>query len=527
MRASCDRPVMVRQTRLATVSALALLVAGAAHSAEPLSSSAAPWPSFGSARVEGTFADDRHTSVLVNAAAGTETVILNAKPTAPLESVDVVAAAAESAAGAADAGTAQAEPAEAATAQMAAQPKSPAEVAAPIQNAHASEVEIDNGSAGVSKPDAAPVDASRAAPAPAAAEAAAAARASAQAPLTKAAAPVPVAPINSPRSTAAEAAPITPAPVTPAPITPASAQTEAGLPRAAPAAAPDAAASASAASKDAPAGSAAATKDAPTADKGTDAKDAADAGKAAATTVPSSSASASGSGSADRKDAPAAAAEAAAPAAAGRADVSGVTPAAGTAKSKAEPRSHIADEVAHPKADYYDQRAAAVLKADAEAESTDGLQKQYPEHTMVSCIAGCGNGKAEVIYVSRNSDIVSAETGEVVPTSTDAGAPAAEPAITCVAGCYDKPRQRYHSPSRAEIDDSLKRSAERRLSGRRAATRGDSWLSTAGKRGEDRAATAASAAGAAKSAAPRSEARSSSNRWVTHTSRSRSIRIDW
>ena len=152
------------------------------------------------------------------------------------------------------------------------------------------------------------------------------------------------------------------------------------------------------------------------------------------------------------------------------------------AKKASSPPSPLVSEISHPKPVYYDKRASEILKADAPREVKDGLETSFPEHSMVSCVAGCDRGKAEVVFISRNSEMISATTGEVVPTSTDGSAPVPDNAITCVAGCYDQPRQKFHSPSRAEIDESLKHSATNRLSGRRAEAREDRWQAADGKR---------------------------------------------
>ncbi len=140
-----------------------------------------------------------------------------------------------------------------------------------------------------------------------------------------------------------------------------------------------------------------------------------------------------------------------------------------------------------PKAsDYWQKRASEMLKADGPNPSDDGLEQSYPEHTIVSCIAGCGPEPAKVVYMGLRKDLVVETAGEVVPTSADTNgdvnaAPASGNTIMCVAGCYDEPRRSFKIPSTSNINASLKTSAARHLDRARQLSRGAASRAALGK----------------------------------------------
>lgn len=394
------------------------------------------WPGFGAAQIENTFRDDGTTSVLVEAGAGRDTVIVSdasskdaaaqavrqadasAGPTAPIE--DIPAATTTTAP---DAVTDNAASPEASPSAAAAATASNAAGTSAVGDRSTDKAQAP--SAGAASANAAvgsePVSVQSASPAVA------------EAPKTDAAATPPEGAKPSDSAAAAASQPAADRTAADTSVADKSSSDRDGVPAAAATAATDAKGT----------GDKAADANAP------DAKLADD--KAAGANAPDAKA----------PDATAADAQPAA------ADPIGSSKAAArSASAKGKPAvSQLSNEISKPKPVYYDKRAEAILKADAPVEVKDELQSTFPEHSMVSCVAGCNDGKAEVVYVSHNSEIMSATTGEVVPSSADAAQPAVEPAITCIAGCYDKPRQRYHSPSRAEIDESLKHSAKSRLSG--------------------------------------------------------------
>lgn len=163
---------------------------------------------------------------------------------------------------------------------------------------------------------------------------------------------------------------------------------------------------------------------------------------------------------ADAKSAAAPAAPASAAPAAPKA-----TPAAAPANQSApaqagEPKSagngHVAPTL--PSAsDVYNERANEVLEAESSVKQTakvHPLALRYPDHDVIVCTAGCGQG-GRVVYKERKDRRRGIAQAQMIPTSAQASpeaAPAAASnALTCIAGCFTTPKSYRAVEKRADL----------------------------------------------------------------------------
>jgi hypothetical protein len=118
--------------------------------------------------------------------------------------------------------------------------------------------------------------------------------------------------------------------------------------------------------------------------------------------------------------------------------------------AETEPGRRRSARQSDPDHDSFRTRAQQLLAAEGASRATySKLAEKYPEHSIVICQAGCRDRTPEIVYFAPRK----VQVAEMIPAAATAG-PAPESktvsdAMTCLAGCYDTPRQ-YPSQRRGE-----------------------------------------------------------------------------